>query len=81
MNLSWHVEGAQHYTLRSEPPLPGLPLRTTQPRASIQVEGNRNPYPANYQLILEADSSQGIKRLSTFIRVDGSLDCKTKTRP
>lgn len=81
VNLSWHVEGAQHYTLRSEPPLPGLPLRTTQPRASIQVEGNRNPYPANYQLILEADSSQGIKRLSTFIRVDGSLDCKTKTRP
>lgn len=76
VQLNWNIEGASLYTLRSEPPLPGLPLHTTQPHAHIQVEGHTNP--KSYRLILEASSSKGIHRLIAYLQVDGQLACSAR---
>jgi hypothetical protein len=81
VDLNWSIEGASLYTLRSEPPLPGLPLHTTHSSARIQVKGHTNPSPQSYRLILEANTSKGIQRLVVYLRKDGSLACPTRVGP
>lgn len=78
VNLSWNVEDAEYYSLQSDPPIPGLPLFTKQSHTIIRIEGHQNPNPISYQLILEARGSRGIRRFSTFIKVNGRLDCSPK---
>ncbi|MBO1438706.1 S8/S53 family peptidase [Meiothermus sp. CFH 77666] len=79
VNLSWNIEDAEYYSLQSDPPIPGMPLFTKQSHTTIRIEGRQNSNPINYQLILEARGSRGIRRFSTFIRVNGRLDCSSKT--
>ncbi|MCL6529308.1 S8 family peptidase [Meiothermus ruber] len=77
VNLRWRVEGARAYTLRSEPPLPGLPLSTTGSSVSIWVAANSSPEPKRYRLIVESDGPEGLKQVVAELRLEGRPPCSS----
>lgn len=80
VNLSWNIEGAQFYTVRSEPPLPDLPLITTSSSVSLQLEGNQSPDPKSYRVIIEANTPKGLERLIVNLRVEGRSVCSSSIK-
>ena len=76
IQLDWQVDGATRYTLRSEPPLPGLPLVTTGSSATVRLQGNSGSTAKSYRFTLEAGSSQGLKQKTIQIRLEGRLVCE-----